>query len=83
MQALANKVTHFPPKSLIKDLQQMGHVDVNINSLMPILQNIPIVADANPKVIKLMGEVPIGDKESDVDKKIKASASRQINKDFK
>lgn len=60
----------------------MGHTDVNISVLMDILQQIPIVADANPKFISLMGEVPIAKDKDKVDTQISNAAKKQIDKEF-
>lgn len=82
-QALANNITKFPPKNLIQDLKHLGHTDVNIHVLMPILNSIPIVADANPKFVSLLGELPYSKDKSEVDNKISKNAKKQLDKEFK
>jgi len=49
---------------------------------MDILQKIPIVADANPKFISLMGEVPIAKDKDKVNTQISNAAKKQIDKEF-
>ena len=61
----------------------MGHKDINMQVLMSILQKIPSVSEANPKFINLTGELPFAKDQDDVDKKIKTSAKKQLDKEFK
>lgn len=77
-------MTKFPPKNLLQDLRQMGHIDIiNMQTLMNILQKIPSVSDANPNFITLTGELPLAKDADAVDKKIKTNAKKQLDKEFK